>query len=151
MHALGLLACAASAALLSPVAGAADPLKSEACGARLAALEQARGNEPSTRVEALRAQATRTCLGGSGQAARPGPLAQAPVVVPPPVIEVEPAQPLPQRAPDPPALQPPPVVTSCDAGGCWDSRGTRLNRSGPVLLGPNGGLCTSAGTTVHCP
>ena len=131
-------------------ATAADPLKSEACGERLAALESARRQAPgSAQVEALREQATRTCLGGGGQAQRPSPTAQAPLLVPP-VITVEPAQPVPPRPASPPIEPPPPVVTSCDLGGCWDSNGARLNRAGPQLIGPRG-ACTSVGATVYCP
>ena len=132
-------------------AAAADPLKSEACGASLAALDQARRTEPG-KVEALRQQATRACLGGTGEARRPAPVAQAPIVVPPPVIETEPAQPPLAPAPPPPLPPRPPVVTSCDPAGCWDSNGARLNRGvGDVLIGPRGGLCTTVGATVHCP
>ena len=150
MHRPAALACLCVVALVPLQAIAADPLKSEACGERLAALQSARQQEPgSARVEALRQQATRACLGGGGEARRPSPTAQAPVAVPPPTITAEPAQPVPPRPPAPPIEQPP-VVTSCDPGGCWDSTGTRLNRAGPQLIGPRG-ACTTVGATVYCP
>lgn len=150
MHRPAALACLCLVAWSSLQAMAADPLKSQACGERLAALDSARRQAPgSAQVEASREQATRACLGGGGQAQRPSPTAQAPLSVPPPVITVEPAQPVPARPPSPP-LEPPPVVTSCDLGGCWDSNGTRLNRAGPQLIGPRG-ACTTVGATVHCP
>ena len=44
----------------------------------------------------------------------------------------------------------PPVVTSCDATGCWSSDGTWLHRVGPNLVGP-GGVCTVTGKMVQCP
>lgn len=148
MHAtLVLLALAAAAP-----AWAADPLKSEACGRSLAELQAARdGPARSPQVESLRRQATRDCLGG-GEPVRPSPAAQSSITVPPPVIE----PPLPPRAavtaplPAPVRIERPPVITSCDAGGCWDSDGRRLNQAGPVLIGP-GGACTTAGATVRCP
>ena len=150
MHRLAALACLCLAAVVPARAMAADPLKSEACGERLAALESARRQSPgSAQVEALRQHATRACLGGGGEAQRPSPTAQAPVLVPPPVITAEPAQPVPTRPPSPP-IDPPPVVTSCDLGGCWDSNGARLNRAGPQLIGPRG-ACTTVGATVYCP
>ena len=150
MHRLAALACLCLAVVVPPQAMAADPLKSEACGERLAALESARQQSPgSAQVEALRQQATRACLGGGGEAQRPSPTAHAPLAVPPPVITAEPAQPVPPRPPSPP-IEPPPVVTSCDLGGCWDSNGTRLNRAGPQLIGPRG-ACTTVGSTVYCP
>ena len=48
--------------------------------------------------------------------------------------------------------QPPPPVTilSCDAAGCQASDGTRLNRAGPVLIGPRG-ACSVQGSVVVCP
>ncbi|WBY01911.1 hypothetical protein PE066_21105 [Ramlibacter tataouinensis] len=140
-----LLACCPLAA------SAVDPLKSPACGRSLAALQAARAAAGD--IESLRRQATQACLGGSGEPRRPSPTAQPPVVVPPPVIEV----PAPPDAPvdTPPAPPPvtidrPPVLTSCDLGGCWTSDGTRLNRSGPLLIGP-GGACVTAGPVVRCP
>jgi hypothetical protein len=145
---LGPIASVCLFALVPLQAPAADPLKSEACGERLAALESAR-KQGNAQVEALRQQATRACLGGGGEARRPSPTAQAPVAVPAPVITALPAQPVPPRPPSPP-MEPPPVVTSCDLGGCWDSNGTRLNRAGPQLIGPRG-ACTTVGATVYCP
>jgi hypothetical protein len=136
------------------VGGAAaqqDPLKSADCGRALAALESARADPAAgtAAVEARRAAATRACLGGTGAAERPPPTARAPVVVPPPVIAMpEAARPRPPVVPRPPA--PPPFITACDAGGCWDSNGTRLNRAGPQLIGPTG-ACTVVGQAVRCP
>jgi hypothetical protein len=139
--------------LLLPAAVGADPLKSGECGQSLAALEAARADRGAgARLEALRQQATQACLGGSGEARRPSPVAQPPIVVPPPIVAVPaPAEaPRPAPPPSPVAIQRPPVLTSCDAGGCWDSNGGRLNRAGPTLIGP-GGACVVTGQVVHCP
>jgi hypothetical protein len=83
--------------------------------------------------------------------ALPAP-AQNPIVVKPPTIEVPPPPPpsLVVTPPPPAPIQRPPVIVSCDAGGCWDSNGTRLNRAGPVLVGP-GGPCLATGNVVQCP
>ena len=143
-----LLAALASAAM----AQAHDPLKSADCGAALARLEAARaGNAPD--VEALRGAASNTCLGAAQLPSRPSRVLQAPVVVPPPQID------LPQRvAPLPPVTLPPPPVAigrfpapaTCDAGGCWTNDGTHLRYVAPNLIGP-AGLCTQVGGGVHCP
>jgi hypothetical protein len=134
--------------LAATPAWAADPLKSGACAEALATLQRADADHR----EAARGAATRACLGGSGVAQRPSPTAQAPLVVPPPIIDV-PAPPRPpvELPPSPAvAIERPPVITACDAGGCWDSNGTRLNSAGPMLIGP-GGACTTAGAVVRCP
>jgi hypothetical protein len=142
--------------LLATPAFAQDPLKSAGCEQRLDALNAARiagAQANAERIEVLRRQATQACLGGTGAATRPSPVVREPLAVAPPTIEM----PHPSRTPLPAAPAPPPVaierpavITSCDAGGCWDSNGTRLNRAGPVLLGP-GGVCTTVGSTVRCP
>jgi hypothetical protein len=132
-----------------------DPLKSGACSQRLDALQAARtaGEAANAeRIEVLRRQATQACLGGTGAATRPSPTAQPPIAVAPTTIEVPRAlrPPAPTPALPPVVIDRPAVITSCDAGGCWDSNGTRLNRAGPLLLGP-GGACTTVGATVRCP
>lgn len=50
----------------------------------------------------------------------------------------------------PPRRPAPGVITSCDSGGCWDSAGTRYNRSGNVMIGPRG-ACTVNGDVMNCP
>ncbi|WP_369798999.1 DUF4124 domain-containing protein [Caenimonas sp. SL110] len=45
---------------------------------------------------------------------------------------------------------PPNPITNCDSGGCWDSAGTRYNRSGGTLFGPRG-ACVQTGTMLRCP
>lgn len=140
-------------ALHANAAPPADPLKSDACGRALAALQAARapdsGRTPA-QVEASRREATQACLGGNGDARRPSPTAQAPLVVPPPAVALpRPAAPPEVALPAPP-IERPAVITACDAGGCWDSSGRRLNRAGPLLIGP-GGACVKTGLQVRCP
>ncbi len=138
---------------LCTAAHAQDPLKSPACGDALAVLEEARASGDAARAEAARRQATAACLGSGGEARRPSPTAQPPVAVPPPTLEppAAAAAPVPQPRPvRPVAVERPAVITTCDAGGCWDSEGRRLNRAGPVLLGP-GGPCVASGQAVQCP
>jgi hypothetical protein len=144
------------ALVLATPAFAQDPLKSGACEQRLDALNAARAagaQANAERIEVLRRQATQACLGGSGAATRPSPVLRESIAVAPPTPGARraPHSPQPAAPPVPPvAIERPPVITSCDTGGCWDSNGTRLNRAGPVLLGP-GGMCTTVGTTVRCP
>ena len=72
---------------------------------------------------------------------------QPPLAVQP----IKPATPAVPAAPLPPVAIPrASVITACDAGGCWDSDGARLQRSGPNLMGPRG-PCTPHGTLFNCP
>jgi hypothetical protein len=132
-----------------------DPLKSQACGAALAQLQAARGADSASpaAVESLRSAAATTCLGSGAPPSRPGRVLQAPVVVPPPQIEV-PQQVAPLA---PPVLPPPPVIVGrpaapalCDAGGCWADDGTHLLQVPPTLAGPRG-LCTQRAGQLFCP
>jgi hypothetical protein len=104
-----------------------------------------------------RREVARACLAAeSDESMKPPPRrAEPPVTVSP----VAPPRPAPGAsrppataatlpAPAAPAL--PRVITHCDSTGCWTNDGTRLQRSGPVLLGPQG-ACSVAGTAVTCP
>lgn len=131
-----------------------DPLKSPACGAALAQLQAARQAQAAgATVEALRSAAAATCLGAGAPPGRPGRVLQAPIVVPPPQVEV-PARaaplPAPVLPPPPVAVQRPPAPVLCDAGGCWSGDGTHLQHLPPSLVGPRG-LCTQQGGLVYCP
>jgi hypothetical protein len=131
-----------------------DPLKSAACGAALADLQAARQAQAAGgTVEALRSAAAVTCLGTATPPTRPGRVLQAPIVVPPPQVEV-PARaaplPAPVLPPPPVAVQRPPGPVLCDAGGCWAGDGTHLQHLPPSLIGPRG-LCTQQGGLVYCP
>lgn len=73
-------------------------------------------------------------------------------------------QPLPRNQPSPqvavpaaprppvtPSLSRPPVpVTQCDAGGCYGANGVRYNNAGNGVVGPNGKVCSRAGSTIQC-
>ena len=106
-------------------------------------------------LETTRRRAASVCLGGRADAPLPTqrfaqlPVTVAPVGIPSPIpplsLSVGAGVPLPQR------LDPSPIVTACDAVGCWASDGSRLQQSGPFLLGPRG-LCSGVqGTALHCP
>jgi hypothetical protein len=137
-----------------PCAAQEDPLKSAACAAALADLQSARqAQATASTVEALRSTAASACLGTATPPSRPSRVLQAPVVVPPPQIEV-PASALP---PEPPAAPAPPVAIQrpaapalCDAGGCWSNDGTHLRQLPPGLAGPRG-FCSLQGALVYCP
>lgn len=142
------------AALACARAQEGDPLKSSACEAALASLQSARqGGAAPASVESLRAAAANTCLGTAMRPARPSRIAQPPVVVPPPRIDLpQHAAPLPMPAPPPPpvAIDRPSAPTVCDAGGCWSNDGTHLRQVPPTLTGPRG-LCTQLGGLLYCP
>ncbi|MBC5783579.1 hypothetical protein H8N03_11540 [Ramlibacter sp. USB13] len=155
MHAF-LPACALLLlAAAQPVRAQEDPLKSPACGAALASLQAARSQgEAAARVETLRSAAASTCLGSGTVPTRLSRVVQAPVVVPPPQVEVTPTAPpsLPAPTPLPPpvAIERLPLPSTCDATGCWTNDGTHLRHVPPNLMGP-GGLCSQLGGMVYCP
>lgn len=141
-------------ALLPAAAQQGDPLKSPACGAALSSLQAARaaGAAPAA-VEQLRDAAAGACLGSTTVPTRPARIAQPPVVVPPPQVEVPlRAAPLPAPVlpPPPVAVERPPVPAVCDAGGCWSGGDTHLRHVPPSLAGPRG-LCVQQGGLVYCP
>ena len=136
----------------------ANPLASPECLAARAELEQALNDADSQRgasaerLTRARTQAAAACLGhGYGTRERFG-APELPRVVTPPLIADPGARALPklESAPPPLAIPRPTVITTCDASGCWDSEGRRLNNAGAVLMGPRG-LCSGTGTTVNCP
>lgn len=146
---------AVGAALAAGACVAAEPkdrLDTPECKSARVALEQvlAREGAEKDEVAALKKRTAQACFGTvRNPSPNPGRVARPPVVVPPPATAARPA--LPPAAPPPPvAIQRPPAITSCDAGGCWDSNGTRLNRMGPGLSGPSG-PCTAQGGFAYCP
>ena len=44
----------------------------------------------------------------------------------------------------------PSVLTTCDAGGCWDNLGNRYNGTGGTLIGPTGKLCVRIDDRIEC-
>ena len=148
-----LAACIAALLPIAVQAQAQDPLKSPECAQALEELNAARAAQPpdTARAETLRKAAARACLGLTEEARPSGRAAQAPLRVPSPVI-TPPRRPAIAEGPviAPEVIKRPPVLTSCDPGGCWDSNGTRLNRAGPNLIGP-GGVCSQHGAFLNCP
>jgi hypothetical protein len=151
--ALLLLACMAAAGAR---AQAGDPLKSEGCAAALASLQSARsGGRAAAEVEGMRAAAAAACLGTAVRPSRPSRTVQAPIVVPPPQVEVPPPAaalrvPPPQLPPPPVAIERAPLPAQCDMAGCWTPGETHLRHVPPSLAGP-GGLCVQQGGAVYCP
>lgn len=163
------LACA-GAVHARPAAREGDPLQAPECRQALAALQEQEAAAASTpvanarpqaseagaldpKLDAARRRAARSCLRSRADPPVAGRLAQPPIAVPP-VAAVRPPLPPASSAVAPPARVPgpPPLVsiTSCDAGGCWASDGSRLNRVGPTLWGSHG-ACTVQGSVVQCP
>ena len=150
----------ALAAVTSATQGA-DPLKSAECSRALDALQakeaallsqrrpEAAGPTAAERaaLETYRKRAARECLGKDDpvpeRTPRP-PVVVSPVILPPSAV------PPPPPAPPPPVQVPPPrTVTQCDPSGCWTSDGLRLNRLGPLLVGPPG-ACTVQSGVLTC-
>jgi hypothetical protein len=71
----------------------------------------------------------------------------------PPIVVGVPAAPVVPVSPAVPEIQmpsSPSVLTSCDAGGCWDNLGRRYSGTGPVYSGPGGAVCTRNGDRIEC-
>lgn len=151
---LGALLLALAAAAGARAQEDADPLKSPACGEALADLQAARdAHAAPARVESLRARAASVCLGSAALPRRPARVAQTPIAVPPPQIDV-PSRPALLGAPALPAPPLPaphgPQPAQCDPGGCWVDDGSHLRYVPPSLTTPRG-PCTMQGGLVYCP
>ncbi len=147
----------ASACAVAPAQGNPDLMKTPECLAARQQLDQvlSKGG-PRDRWEQVRQQAALKCLG-----VKAGPLPQGRFVPPPVAVEpirlrldsaltmATPAATV-TGSPPPLAIPRPPVLTTCDATGCWEANGGRYNRQGPVLLGPRG-ICTQQGGSLSCP
>ena len=161
----------ATVAIMSGASAAqGDPLRSSECLLALRELEvqeaaaaaavrrQAAGDHPgqpaAALLDPLRRHAAQACLASRPDTPPPARrLAQPPVsvapVAPPPAARttMPPAGQVTQ-----PAVRIPPLIslTGCDPMGCWASDGTRLQRSGPALVGPRG-VCSLQGAVLACP
>ena len=166
MHRITLPCALALSCLAARAQGNIHPdlMKTPACIEARQQLEQvlAKGG-PRSRLDEVRQQAALQCLG-----VKAPPLPEGRFV--PPAVSVDPIRLRPElslpaaaiRPSSPPAavqvappLPPvaiprPPVLTTCDPGGCWDATGARYNQQGPVLLGPRG-ACTQQGGLLNCP
>lgn len=160
-------------------AQASDLISTPACrSARVeleAALDDASAKRSRTkRLDAARSRAAAACFGESpgaprtvttqepppGQAPNASQSQSQPQSAPIPGLAARlanppssiPAQPLPPSPPSTAAVLIPRanILSNCDAGGCWDSDGRRVNQVGPVLMGPRG-ACIAQGTVVTCP
>jgi hypothetical protein len=150
---------------------AARPAAHEASGVAARPASAAKGHEPSARVQALRRDAARACLGGPDDPLIPHRYVAPPAPPTPPSTRGAPSTaerapgpglgsrpavsvtPVPPTVPAaPPVRQPalPPVITACDAAGCWSSDGAWMQRAGPNLQGPRG-LCVVQNGMVMCP
>jgi hypothetical protein len=146
------------------LAQSADPLKSSECtqaldamqaqeAAMIAAAERKNAGEqaePSATLETLRRQAAHACLGSPLDAPpRVERLARPPIAVAPVAPRAAVAPPVPAAALPPIHIPQLKTITICDPAGCWASDGTRLNRVGPLLVGPLG-VCTVQGAVLSC-
>ncbi len=148
------LAAAATGAAAADRDAVGDPLHSQQCESARAQLEQLL-DDPRTRRGPRLAQARRraadACLGRAGGTPQRSGAPERPQSVPPPTLVTPRPAPAITIAPSAPlAIPRPTVITTCDAAGCWDSEGRRLNQTGPFLVGP-GGVCNVQGSLVRCP
>ena len=135
-----------------------DPLQSPACLAARQELDAAMAEARPTprRLQAQRQRVAAVCLQAAADPPRAPRLARTPEAVAPIVPGVPTAPPMAgvpraPAAPMTPPLPQPAQVGRCDAGGCFDNGGQRLNRSGAYLVDPQGRLCTQQGTVLSCP
>jgi hypothetical protein len=149
-----LVLAASAAALAWPARADTDPLKSQACAQALHRLDAARRDQVAP-VEPLRQAASRACLGAAAPDSPPSrglqpPAGVAPLNVPLPPSPSPAVRPEAGEARGPLRIDRPTAVTHCDAGGCWDAQGTRLQRSGDQLIGPRG-ACQPHASGFVCP
>ncbi|HEX6705564.1 MAG TPA: hypothetical protein VF169_12450 [Albitalea sp.] len=114
----------------------------------------ARREEIRKQSESARRQAARVCLGGRGDALPATNRLTEPYIAVPPGTAARPvpapAPPAVPRVSMPQRVDPPPMVTACDAAGCWTSDGSRVQRAGPNLVEPRG-ICVREGLSLRCP
>jgi hypothetical protein len=165
---------------VAPVRASGDPLQSAPCRQALDQLQAQEAAAPmgaspggsaagadrahvAAPLQAARRRAAAACLASRADPPRPQRLAEPPIAVSrvglPPLADEPPgALRAPSRSPAPIALPGAPMrpperpltVLGCDAGGCWANDGSRLNRVGPMLSGPQG-ICTLQGSQLLCP
>lgn len=105
---------------------------------------------------AMRERAARICLGPGTSGPSPSQhTVQQPITVPsaaPPQSMMVPSAPAPTTTTPVAPQRNDPLLTivGCDASSCWTSDGTRLQKSGPNLIGPRG-VCTMQGPVLRCP
>ena len=135
---------------------AAEAPRSAACRQALQALDawdaaaSAGSAPPRSQREVLRRRAAQDCLGGPADAPLQRPQSVAAPDRPRPALQTRPL-PVPSPTPAPVAApRTPTALTSCDATGCWASDGSRVQRMGPTLVGPQG-VCTLTAGVLHCP
>lgn len=164
---------AAAAVLLACAAGmaAAEELpRSPACRTALEALEQAettlaasagaasaqradaeRQRQATARLQPLRLRVANACLGGLTTSPPPSQRTWVPPSPPAPALAPRALQPaVPPVTVPTPRVEPPLMVTHCNAATCVASDGSTLTRVGPGLVGPRG-LCTREGVFLRCP
>jgi hypothetical protein len=168
------LGAIAAALVFAPAFGLADALQSPACLSALEALTQAEDEahgtpgvpaapegganapRPAAALVAARRNVAQACL-GTEDTTPPRERYSPPVAVerlqqpgppspPPGPVQRPPVQPV-SPAPRPDPLH---MTTLCDATGCWTNDGIRLQRQGPVLMGPRG-PCLQIGAVLNCP
>lgn len=137
---------------------AADML-SPACQRARATLEaaleaSAKDRTQNAALDTARRAAAEACLGRADTSAPTVRGMPQGTVAAPPVRAYAPAA---LGAPSAGTVPPPPVevlrpsvINSCDATGCWDNQGWRLQQVGPMLSGPRG-ACSVQGSFVSCP
>jgi hypothetical protein len=117
----------------------------QTCNEAMQSYEAAvRGANEQAAADAKR-RVFKECYTGSGRA----PTWQEPISI---GSDRKAAAPL-KAAPVTPAIvipSAPNVLTTCDAGGCWDNLGNRYHGSGTTLFSPAGKPCTRIGDWIDC-
>jgi hypothetical protein len=125
--------------------GVAPKASVQACDEAMRALDVARKTSDKAVADAEK-QVFKHCYTGSGRS----PAVQAPISIysdRKAVKPVVPVLPAPQELKTPST---PSVITTCDAGGCWDNLGNRYHGSGTTLFGNTGKPCIRNGDRIEC-
>jgi hypothetical protein len=132
-----------------------DPLASGECQLARQALQlalSAAADNPHDKAAPLAQARERTALAclGAADSSLATTRSRQPALVVPPIVPAAPAPRVIAAPPPPMTIPRASVITACDAGGCWDSNGQRLQRAGPNLMGPRG-PCVAQDQSFNCP
>jgi hypothetical protein len=123
----------------------APATRSQICDEVTRAYESAARTKKTEVIQTAKARVLKECFPVRARS----PVLQKPVSVDSTIRPIAPVRVTPVISSH--ALVPSPAVLStCDAGGCWDNQGKRYNGTDSTLIGPAGGLCIRSGNRVDC-
>jgi hypothetical protein len=129
----------------------AETAITDTAAAASAPADAARQRSVAMRLQPLREQVGRACLGGLTTS--PSPSQHTYLAPAPARVTAAPRSPMPTVPPvsvPMPRVEVPITLSNCNAATCLGSDGSTLTRVGPNVVGPRG-ACTVQGVFVRCP